>query len=194
MEKITKEYCKDKILLFYPKTIEESEFIQRSLFALDFDWISEADKEPMRLEESVEEGIILRMNGTILYSPNSNEKENGITCTSAQFDPPFSGNPAPVTVKSAVVTKNDAVAQKEFLTKLKSLKPRITITHDTAAAINEPPTAAAPVKNDRAEISDRELISLLFNKVTALEKEMAELKAATAPQKRADTDPPHRKI
>jgi len=88
-EKITRNFCQGKTLIFYPVTEEEAEFIQRKLFAMGFSWESDAlingighggscVKYGMKLEE-----------GKLATYPQPKDKKAGFLCTSDQFDEKF---------------------------------------------------------------------------------------------------------
>jgi hypothetical protein len=126
MEIITKEFCKDNILIFYPKTTPESTFIQERLLEMGFQW-HKGNKEVLYLQESIKTALVIR-NGNMLHGmPSSDDKANGIVCTSAQFDTLFDkGNPD--------------------------------------------------------NMSDRELMTALFNKVSALAEEVAIIKNEVMPK------------
>jgi hypothetical protein len=91
-ETITQEYCKGKNLLFYPQSESEAAFIQQSLFNLGLSWGSRS-KETLYLKESVQKGLVLddKLGGLYLSSGPA-DRNNGIICSSAQFDPPFDTN------------------------------------------------------------------------------------------------------
>lgn len=126
MEKITKEFCKDNILIFYPKTEPESAFIQQSLFDMGYHW-SKGQKEVLYLKESIKTALVIR-NGHMFHGePDSNDRTKGIVCTGDQFELSFD-------------------------------------------------------KNNPANLSDRELMMALFNKVSALAEEVAVIKSEIMPK------------
>lgn len=87
---ITKEFCKNKSLVFYPKSEGEASFIQKSLFAMGFNW-SGASKDKLYSTSCVTYGIELSEKGNLYISPTVSTLQTAVFCTSAQFDPPFSG-------------------------------------------------------------------------------------------------------
>jgi hypothetical protein len=90
MEKITKNFCKNRILLFYPQTEAEAAFVQQNLLDMGFTWGERgASNATAFLRESVKEGLTLKENGLLYYAPSELTKAKGIICTSAEFDPPF---------------------------------------------------------------------------------------------------------
>jgi hypothetical protein len=88
-EIITKDFCADKTLFFNHITADESEFIQRSLFKLGFNWAGGTNKVAAR-SETVAEGLTLKA-GHIYYGHNRSDTRT--FCSSEQFDPPFSQSP-----------------------------------------------------------------------------------------------------
>jgi hypothetical protein len=86
---ITKEFCKDKTLVFYPKSEGEATFIQKSLFAMGFNW-SGASKDKLYSASCVTYGIELSEKGNLYISPTVSTLQTAVFCTAAQFDPPFS--------------------------------------------------------------------------------------------------------
>jgi hypothetical protein len=188
LPKLTQEYCQNKILLFYPKTEEESAFIQHSLFAMGFGWGSEHSTNTDHLSDTVRTGMIIDKSGTFYFNPDLDSEKDGVICTSDQFDPPFTdGLPPPPAVKrSAVAAMDDGATQKALLAKLKALKPRITIVRGNqndipslakpaATALVPPPLPLIEEKADSV-VPDPELLQALFNEVAALKKENAVLK------------------
>lgn len=89
MEKITKEFCKGKTLLFHPESEAEAEFIQQSLFRMGFCWDS-GKIFPLNLKQCCETGFILWSEDNRLYTNfGPHARKTSVLCTSAQFDPPF---------------------------------------------------------------------------------------------------------
>jgi len=84
-EKITKEFCLGKRLIFYPKTEQEAALIQRKFFDMGFRW-SSGSAEVMRLDDCVSHGVLLTAESVLYHSPSSSSTETGLLCTSAQFD------------------------------------------------------------------------------------------------------------
>ena len=84
-QKITREFCKGKTLIFYPQTQEEAAFIQRRIFALGFKWPS-GSTEVGKLADCVSHGILLNAGSVLYHSPASTNLDVGLLCTSAQFD------------------------------------------------------------------------------------------------------------
>lgn len=124
-ETITNEYCAGKTLFFSNITTEESEFIQRSLFKLGFNWAGGTDKVAAR-SETVAEGLTLKA-GHIYYGHNRGDTRT--FCSSEQFDPPFSRSP--FCKKSGVSVRqnsfNQISTQTEGLTnEVQALKEEIS--------------------------------------------------------------------
>jgi hypothetical protein len=89
MQKITKEFCKGKTLLFHPETEAEAEFIQRSLFKMGFCWDT-GKILPHNLKQCCETGLILWSEDNRIYTTfGAQTRKKSTVCTSAQFDPPF---------------------------------------------------------------------------------------------------------
>jgi hypothetical protein len=82
-EILTREFCRDRRLIFFPKTEQEAEFIQRRLFGMGFKWPNGAT-EARCLDDCVAGGMILTSDGAIYHRPS--RSDNGLLCTSAQFD------------------------------------------------------------------------------------------------------------
>lgn len=94
MEKITKNFCKNRILLFYPQTEPEAAFIQQNLLDMGFSWGERgASNSTAFLRESIRDGLTLKENGLLYYGPSELSRAKGIICTSAEFDPPFDKSP-----------------------------------------------------------------------------------------------------
>ncbi len=125
--KITKELCQNNVLLFYPQTTDEAEFIQRKIFDLGFAWSygSKVDN----LDECVSGGMVLD-HGTLYYSPDNVSKEKGLLCTSSQLDENYI---APPTLEQQV----------------KALAEEVTVLHATIDAIYE---AIAPKTLDKPPV------------------------------------------
>ena len=83
-EKITKEFCDGKILIFYPKTGDEAEFIQHKLFEMGFAWKSGLT-EIGNIASCVLNGMELD-GGKIYTSPPRGDVDKGFLCTPAQFN------------------------------------------------------------------------------------------------------------
>lgn len=82
-ERLTKEFCQSRRLVFFPKTEQEAALIQRKLFSMGFAWANGA-VDARCLDDCVKSGMILTSEGVIYHSPSSGD--NGLVCTSAQFD------------------------------------------------------------------------------------------------------------
>jgi hypothetical protein len=90
MAKLTKDFCNNKILLFYPQTEAEAAFVQQNLLDMGFTWGERgASKSTAFLRESVRDGLTLKENGLLYYAPSELTRAKGMICTSAEFDPPF---------------------------------------------------------------------------------------------------------
>lgn len=84
-EKITKEFCQGRTLIFRPKTVEEAEKIQRRLFGMGYRWRMSGDQVIMQ-EDCVEKGLTLRDNGHIHLGVSDDDMQKGFLCTLEQFD------------------------------------------------------------------------------------------------------------
>ena len=84
-QKITREFCKGRTLIFYPRTEEEAGFIQRRLFELGCGWCNDR-AVVQNVKDCVSHGIFLDA-GKIYYDGgNTAAGRNALLCTSAQFD------------------------------------------------------------------------------------------------------------
>jgi hypothetical protein len=81
-EKITALFCQGKTLVFYPKTEEDSIFIQNQLFAMGYQW-NDSSRCITAVRESIDCGIYLK-NNVIRYN-TANASEGGLLCNSSQF-------------------------------------------------------------------------------------------------------------
>ena len=86
-QKLTKEFCTGKVLIFYPRTEEEAADIQRQLFRLGFAWLRPEQKVQL-LTECVQEGMMVDETGRLFLHPTQTAKDRGLLCTLAQFDVP----------------------------------------------------------------------------------------------------------
>jgi hypothetical protein len=84
-ERLTKEFCRGKRLVFYPKTEAEAEWIQRTLFDMGFSWAS-GSMEISSLDDCAKRGMLLTSEGVIYHSPSPSSTETGLLCTGAQFN------------------------------------------------------------------------------------------------------------
>lgn len=84
-QKITKEFCQGKVLLFYPRTAEESVFIQRKVFEMGYKW-ADNTVEITLVEKSLLTGMALDRAGRLWVSPNTEHRTTGWLCTSNQFN------------------------------------------------------------------------------------------------------------
>lgn len=84
-EKITKEFCEGKTLIFQPKTEDEAAFIQRTFFAMGFKWIRDCGTKVGWLSECVLKGMALNQEG-LCFSVSDDGKERGLLCAASQFD------------------------------------------------------------------------------------------------------------
>lgn len=82
---LTKEFCKNKILIFYPATREEAGQIQRNLFDLGFCWIS-GDRAISITSACVEDGMVLHGNGKLYTHPSPTAQKEGLLCSVRHFD------------------------------------------------------------------------------------------------------------
>lgn len=82
-QQITREFCKGKRLVFFPKTEEEAALIQRQLFTLGFGW---ADKGAQIKDcyECVMQGFVA-MDGQLTTKPTPETFNTGFICTKEQL-------------------------------------------------------------------------------------------------------------
>lgn len=91
-QKITKEFCKGKDLVFFPQTLEEAQFIQRKIFEMGFKWGKgeyDFENRSVTIEFSsarLLEGLHLDKKGNLFAKPSNDGLISGLLCTSAQFD------------------------------------------------------------------------------------------------------------
>jgi hypothetical protein len=90
---ITKEFCIDKNLVFYPQTAAEAEFIQRKIFSFGYKWADNIGNRILDFNTQTSRGLVLA-HGTLYYNPVDHYEGTGLLCTSAQLDknyvPPLS--------------------------------------------------------------------------------------------------------
>lgn len=84
-QQITPELMRNARLVFYPKTAEEAEVIQRRLIAMGARWANGAG-DLQYMQESVSTGI-LSENGTLYYNPNADSRN--LRATVQQLDPDY---------------------------------------------------------------------------------------------------------
>jgi hypothetical protein len=87
-ETITRDYCQDKTLLFYPESNEEAKFIQESLLKIGFSTRFDS-KKLINPEQCIQYGIMLTSYGVVSITITDKERKSGLVCNSSQFDPPF---------------------------------------------------------------------------------------------------------
>lgn len=85
-EKITKEFCQEKRLLFFPETAAEAMFIRRQALEMGY-----SDEQHFNIVESVSKGMVLR-DGKIYTAPGTESLAIGLLCTSEQFAASFDKN------------------------------------------------------------------------------------------------------
>ncbi|MBI3440514.1 MAG: hypothetical protein HY052_01710 [Proteobacteria bacterium] len=84
-EKITKEFCQGKILLFYPTTAAETVSIQKKIFAMGCTWGGHgASTDIDCLSECMSKGMVLN-DGKLYYNPDDRSQNIGLLCTGDQF-------------------------------------------------------------------------------------------------------------
>jgi hypothetical protein len=127
-EKITREFCKNKNLIFYPKTEEEAAFIQRKIFDMGYDWINpHEERGVIRTKKCVEMGMTL-WNGDLYYNVRESDKRGGgLLCTSGQFEE------AP-TAETEIARRISGLSDAERTNLFMSLK--LQFPEDFAAAAN----------------------------------------------------------
>jgi hypothetical protein len=88
-EQITAEFCVGKALIFFPQSEEESEFIQRKIFALGYSWPNRKENVDLGVHGSF--ALVLtdykRSRPTLLaiYRYEARHEKNVLLCTSDQF-------------------------------------------------------------------------------------------------------------
>jgi len=82
---ITKEFCRGKTLIFYPKTAEEAEFIQSKIFEMGYHWGYARVAEVGHASTCIAAGMVLK-NEKLYTDPNNESLLNGILCTYDQFE------------------------------------------------------------------------------------------------------------
>jgi len=82
---INKEYCKDKVLLFYPKDKKESELIQRNLFKLGYSW-ADVGQKISYINACIEHGISISDKTGIKYGYNTKDSKKLSICFIEQFE------------------------------------------------------------------------------------------------------------
>jgi hypothetical protein len=83
---ITKEFCKGKILLFYPATEEEASLVQQKLFDMGYT-LAGNNTDPLPLQICISDGLVLRGDeGKFFYNPAEKSREEGLLWWWYQFD------------------------------------------------------------------------------------------------------------
>ena len=79
---LTPEFCRSNRLVFYPKTLDEVNFIQERLAEFGIRW---ADGKPVGAlaQECLNKGMLVE-NAKLYYNPVSNDRS--IQCTAGQFN------------------------------------------------------------------------------------------------------------
>lgn len=83
-QKLTREFCLNKTLIFYPGTVQEAIAVQKGLFNLGFIW-ADGVEDVQKAHECAETGIVLEDN-KIYYHPSSETKRKGTVCSVQQLD------------------------------------------------------------------------------------------------------------
>jgi len=81
-QKITKEFCCNRSLIFFPETKEEAAYIQEKLFAMGYAWES-GRKTASFIDGCLQHGVILK-NEIIYHGPDSNMSRYFV-CKSSQL-------------------------------------------------------------------------------------------------------------
>lgn len=84
MDKITKEYCAGKTILFHPKSKEEVTFIHRKLSEIGIRSVPIASQ----FEKFLQFGMYAQ-EGKLYFCTSHEPPRNAVFCTSEQFDPSF---------------------------------------------------------------------------------------------------------
>jgi hypothetical protein len=135
MEKITKEYCAGKTVLFHPKSKEEATFIYRRLSELGIRSVPIASQ----FEKFLKFGMYAQ-EGRLYFCSSHEPPKNAVFCTSEQFDPSFIDHQVDL-VSNGLAGSNMSWSEKDamllmFGTMLKNfnqLSARIdTLTEDIA--------------------------------------------------------------
>jgi hypothetical protein len=132
MEKTTidKEFCKDKIVLFYPQSKTEVQLILDRAFNMGIYWVvSHKTTSNYDIKKSLETGIYIK-EGVLRHSPDQSIKESALVCTSAQFDEPFdfdTENPANLSDRALLIALFNKVSA--LTEKVESLQAEIAPKH-----------------------------------------------------------------
>lgn len=121
-EKITPELIRQKRLVFYPTTTEESSEIQQKLIAMGASWAGL--RQVRYLEASVAEGLT-SVNGRLYYNPS--EHPDSLLATVQQFDTSYFPveAPRPQDKFNALAEKLDALAKR-----LEEVSAKVDKIHD----------------------------------------------------------------
>ena len=92
-QKITKEFCKGKTLIFFPRSFDEAVFIQRQIFKMGFKWgkgsydFEDSSTTVIDSDARLLEGLLLEKNKEALFArPDTEELRSGVLCDPAQLD------------------------------------------------------------------------------------------------------------
>jgi hypothetical protein len=115
-EKITREFCEGKTLLFYPKNRDEVVAIQERLHEMGFQWPDKYPKDhvfdaPAFIKPCVESGMIALKNGIIIYNDDRSNQWNGLLCTADQLKDNFVSQELTDAVDQALAVANEVSAQ-----------------------------------------------------------------------------------
>src|SRR5438309_1843128 len=83
-EKITKEFCKEKRLVFNPKTVQEAELIQQQIFQMGYSWGNPQLVGVTNTTECISRSMLLD-DGKLYTASRSYLNETDLLCTSDQF-------------------------------------------------------------------------------------------------------------
>lgn len=87
-QKITKAFCKGKVLGFLPETVEEAALIQRKFLEMGYEWDAPEIPEAELLKKCVSQGMVI--DNKKIHCELNEQDESGLTgcilCTSDQFD------------------------------------------------------------------------------------------------------------
>lgn len=91
-QKITREFCERKLLVFFPRTLEEAQFIQRKIFEMGFQWgkgtydFENGSTTVQVSDHRLLEGLVLDEKGNLFAHPIKKHLQSGLLCDTAQFD------------------------------------------------------------------------------------------------------------
>jgi hypothetical protein len=142
---ITKEFCKDKTLVFHPKSVAEAVFIQRQFLEMGFQWgNAHAHHKIQYVDECVSEGMAFE-GGFLFWDPASATKKKALLCKASQFEKDFDKSD----ITNLLYTADHAATLATFsrlMAQLEKVNAELAATRDKVDAIYEVMAAANLVK------------------------------------------------